>query len=88
MLLPQTDLSGCGELAEGIRATIARAAGWEIAGPTSVTASVGVAVYPAAASEEELMAAADGALYAAKERGGNCVVTSRSEATAGRAERG
>jgi diguanylate cyclase (GGDEF)-like protein len=88
VLLPHTDLSGCVELAEGIRATIERAIGWEITGETSVTASVGVAVYPAAASDEELMAAADGALYAAKARGRNCVVASRAAVTAGRGEGG
>jgi diguanylate cyclase (GGDEF)-like protein len=87
VLLPHTDLAGCVELAEDVRATIERASGWETTGRTSVTASVGVAVYPEAASEDALMAAADGALYAAKARGRNRVATARPEAAAARGER-
>ena len=87
VLLPHTDLAGCVELAEDVRATIERATGWETAGRTSVTASVGVAVYPEAASEEALTAAADSALYAAKARGRNRIATARPEAAAARGER-
>jgi diguanylate cyclase (GGDEF)-like protein len=83
VLLPHTDLPGCIELAEGVRAAIERGAGWEVSGPTSVTASAGVAVYPTAATEDELLAAADRALYVAKARGRNCVATSQPERPAG-----
>jgi diguanylate cyclase (GGDEF)-like protein len=83
VLLPHTDLPGCIELAEGVRAAIERGAGWEVSGPTSVTASAGVAVYPTAATEDELLAAADRALYVAKARGRNCVATSQPERPVG-----
>src|SRR6185295_382187 len=82
VVLPHTDLAGSVELAEAIRATIER--GGKATGPSSVTASAGVAVYPTAATEEELLAAADRALYVAEGRGRNCVATSWPDPAAGR----
>ncbi len=46
-------------------------------GPSLPTISVGIAAYPEhAATPDDLMAAADAAMYEAKHAGGNCVVLS------------
>jgi diguanylate cyclase (GGDEF)-like protein len=75
VLLPQTDLEGAQRLAERLRrGLVARPLS---AGPgtlMAVTASFGVASFPAAATPAALFAAADEALYRAKRRGKNCVV--------------
>jgi diguanylate cyclase (GGDEF)-like protein len=76
VLLPQTDLEGAHRLAERLRrALVSRPLS---AGPgtlMAVTASFGVASYPASSSPAALFAAADEALYRAKRRGKNCVVS-------------
>jgi diguanylate cyclase (GGDEF)-like protein len=76
VLLPQTDLDGAQRLAERLRrALVSRPLS---AGPgtlMAVTASFGVATFPEAATPAALFAAADEALYRAKRKGKNCVVT-------------
>jgi len=75
VLLPETDALGAEGLAERLRAELAAL---ELQGPgldlVHVTASFGVAVYPEAASGDDLLSFADAALYAAKAAGKNRVV--------------
>jgi diguanylate cyclase (GGDEF)-like protein len=81
LLLPATDLDGAVALAERIRTELA--GHFVIAPdgtPIAATASFGVAVYPEAGSEVELLAAADSALYQAKRGGKNRVEPFRSTA--------
>ncbi|TMK69542.1 MAG: diguanylate cyclase [Actinobacteria bacterium] len=74
LILPGTDLSGAARVAERIRAGRADRVVLTAEGePIRVTASFGVAVFPDAATAEELLAAADGALYQAKRGGKNRV---------------
>jgi diguanylate cyclase (GGDEF)-like protein len=72
LLLPGTDLEGGTKLAERIRQTLAE---HEFAGPDAATfhvsASFGVAAFPDAPSEDQLVSAADAALYDAKRSGKN-----------------
>jgi diguanylate cyclase (GGDEF)-like protein len=80
IVLPQTDLTGAGRLAERLRAgieelEIPRLSG---AGSMRVTASLGVAALPESAGDvERLIAAADAALYEAKRGGKNKTVQAR-----------
>jgi diguanylate cyclase (GGDEF)-like protein len=75
LLLPDTDLAGGVVAAEKLRDELMRAT---IPGLTQVvTASFGVACYPKDAFDPDaLVRVADRALYAAKARGRNCVVSS------------
>jgi diguanylate cyclase (GGDEF)-like protein len=79
LLLPGTDADGAEHVAERIRKALARAA---IFSPESVslhvTASFGVAAYPLESTADELVAAADAALYDAKRGGKDTVVTARA----------
>jgi diguanylate cyclase (GGDEF)-like protein len=78
LLLPGTDISGAIRVAERIRQALANRT--ILAGDGEripVTASFGVAAHPDAASSEELLAAADAALYAAKRAGKNGVSAGR-----------
>jgi diguanylate cyclase (GGDEF)-like protein len=76
LLLPETDLAGAELLAESLRVAVS-----ELriqAGPADVvgvTASFGVGAFPETHTADELMTAADLALYSAKRRGKNQVVT-------------
>jgi diguanylate cyclase (GGDEF)-like protein len=74
LLLPGTDLEGGRELAERVRRKLAR---MKIVGPDGdrirVRASFGVAAFPEADSQDQLVAASDGALYEAKRSGKNRV---------------
>jgi diguanylate cyclase (GGDEF)-like protein len=84
--LPETDLAGAVEVAERIRSRIEseRVPNIDGAVPLRVTASVGAASMPASASSvQELIAAADAALYEAKRAGKNRVVTSSAGTRAG-----
>jgi diguanylate cyclase (GGDEF)-like protein len=75
LLLPNTDLEGGRELAERVRRSLEAQ---EVTAPDGeivrVTASFGVASFPEAGSQDQLVAASDGALYEAKRRGKNRVV--------------
>ena len=81
LILPGTDLAGGARLAERARRALE---GRAIRAPdgtqVALTASFGVAAFPDAAGEEELVAAADAALYAAKGTGKNRVVTAKAPA--------
>ncbi len=74
LLLPETDLEGGRELAERVRRKLARK---KFLAPDGerirVTASFGVAAFPDAPSQDQLVAASDGALYEAKRAGKNQV---------------
>jgi len=80
ILLRQTDLTGGAALAEQLRSRLATL---RLAAPGGavlrVTASFGVAAYPRARSEDELLSTADAALYRAKALGKNRVVEADSE---------
>jgi diguanylate cyclase (GGDEF)-like protein len=76
VLLPETGLDGAEQLARRLQAALLRLRIAEIGGDRPpVTASFGVAAFPAARSAEELMSAADGALYRAKAAGKNRVAS-------------
>jgi diguanylate cyclase (GGDEF)-like protein len=76
VLLPDTDLLAGAEAAERMRAAVEGMTG----GPR-VTASLGVAAYPLNAGDPTtLVAAADAALYEAKQQGRNRVVATRRAA--------
>jgi diguanylate cyclase (GGDEF)-like protein len=70
VMLPGTDLEGGAALAERIRANLRQRA---IVAPdgerVEITASFGVAAYPGAKGKDELVGAADSALYEAKRSG-------------------
>ena len=77
LLLPETDDAGAEHFAERIRSAVEghRFGNGSHDGQLSLTASIGVAVYPAARIEsvEDLLARADAALYRAKADGRNRV---------------
>jgi diguanylate cyclase (GGDEF)-like protein len=71
LLLPETDIEDATRLAERVRKLINET---YIEGPGLISASIGVATFPHHANEQdELFAAADHALYAAKQSGRNRV---------------
>ena len=75
VLLPETALDGGDQLARRLQTALLRLRLPEIGGDRPpVTASFGVAAFPAAGSAEALLSAADGALYRAKAAGKNRVV--------------
>jgi diguanylate cyclase (GGDEF)-like protein len=74
ILLPQTDLAGAREVAERLRSLLSSQPVKVGGGEIDVTASFGVATYPASVnSRDTLFPAADRALYEAKRGGRNCV---------------
>jgi diguanylate cyclase (GGDEF)-like protein len=80
LVLPHTDLEGAYEMAERVRMAIEALAVPRLdgEGTLQITASVGVAA-SVEGSKDELIAAADSALYLAKRRGKNCTVRARSQ---------
>jgi diguanylate cyclase (GGDEF)-like protein len=86
VVLPQTDSDGAALLAERMREAVERLRVPSVSGetPLRVTASFGVASVPeSAADREELVAAADAALYRAKRGGKNRVERAERVAAAG-----
>ena len=81
LLLPGTNLEGGRELAERVRRRLTRK---KILAPDGerirVTASFGVAAFPELVSQDQLVAAADGALYEAKRTGKNRVAVTGTTA--------
>jgi diguanylate cyclase (GGDEF)-like protein len=76
VLLPETGVQGGERLARRLQNALLRLRLPEISGnKPPVTASFGVAAFPAARSAEELLSAADGALYRAKAAGKNRVAS-------------
>jgi len=81
ILLIETDLKGAEALAESLRAAVAALEVRIVGGPpVHVTASFGIAAYPQTHDADELMTAADLALYRAKREGKNRVSVGRSRA--------
>lgn len=77
VLLPSTDLTQACEVAERIRAAFAlKPLATQPA--LTVTVSIGVAVYEAGLAAEKLLAAADGAVYEAKNKGRNQVQVAKT----------
>lgn len=70
LLLPGTDLEGGHELAERLRSALLHKVFLTLEGQSlHVTASFGIAAFPEAGTQEQLVAAADSALYLAKRSG-------------------
>jgi diguanylate cyclase (GGDEF)-like protein len=81
IVLPGTDLDGATRLAERARTAFERRTILAPNGtPIDVTVSLGVAAFPEASDAENLVAAADGALYEAKRAGKNRVKTAAPRA--------
>jgi diguanylate cyclase (GGDEF)-like protein len=82
VLLPETDLLGAESLAESLRLAVADLKVSTGRDEVRVTASFGVAAYPETHTADDLMTAADRALYSAKRQGKNRVVTVRGARSA------
>lgn len=83
LVLPETDARGALAIAERIRLAVEKAQHATEAGALGVTLSAGVATWPGVGeSPDDLLAAADKALYRAKQSGRNRVEVSRSRAAA------
>lgn len=72
--LPETDISMLYQVGERLRQCIADAPVQTDQGSIPVTISLGVTVAGEDANVANLISRADGAMYAAKQRGGNCLV--------------
>lgn len=73
IICPNSDLADTAAIAERLRSAIASRRFDTARGPIGVTASIGVAGTELVADPDDLVGAADGALYKAKGRGRNCV---------------
>jgi diguanylate cyclase (GGDEF)-like protein len=81
VVLPGTDLEGAARLADRMRTTFERRTILAPDGsPIRVTVSLGVAAFPETSTGDDIVAAADAALYSAKRLGKNRVVTARPRA--------
>ncbi|MGZ8698169.1 MAG: diguanylate cyclase [Gaiellaceae bacterium] len=82
VVLPGTDLEGAAQVAERIRVALAERMIVSADGvPVSVTASFGVGAVTAPSTPEQLIDAADGALYRAKRAGKDCVYAGNDPVT-------
>jgi diguanylate cyclase (GGDEF)-like protein len=79
ILLPETDALGAEALAENLRLAVADLAVPAGEAQVHITASFGVAAFPESHNADELMTAADLALYGAKRQGKDRVVTVNPE---------
>jgi len=79
ILLPETDAAGAEALAENLRLAVARLVVPIGEDRIQITSSFGVAAFPESHSADELMTAADLALYSAKRHGKDRVVTVNPE---------
>jgi diguanylate cyclase (GGDEF)-like protein len=87
LLLPDTDLDDARALAERLRQAVSETVVMHDGEPIALTASLGVAQRQPEQSLDALIAAADGALYAAKQAGRNRVAcAAREEADSGCAD--
>ena len=81
ILLPQTNAENAQELAERLREQMEQSVLHLEREEVKFTASFGVAqMFPACGTLEALVAAADGAMYEAKQRGKNCVFVAAAPA--------
>ena len=79
ILLPETDAPGAEALAENLRLAVAKLSVPIGSEEIHITASFGVAAFPESQGADELMTAADLALYSAKRHGKDRVVTVNPE---------
>jgi diguanylate cyclase (GGDEF)-like protein len=80
LLLPETDLEGGARLAERLAEALSGTRFPNRVGETfTVTASFGVSAFPGSASADQLILAADRALYRAKKEGKNRVLVAQAE---------
>jgi len=87
LILPETDAHGARVIAERLRKAVEGATHATDQGAVQVTLSVGVAVWPGGGeSPEDLLAAADKALYRAKQAGRNRVEAANPASTRGRSD--
>ena len=87
LILPETDARGAWAIAERIRKAVEAAAHATEQGALRVTLSVGVATWTAGGeSPDDLLQAADKALYRAKENGRNRVEAANPASTRGRSD--
>jgi len=84
LILPETDAKGAHAIAERIRKAVGAAAHATERGNIQVTVSVGLVTWPGAAqTPEDLLEAADRALYRAKQSGRNRVVAANPASPVG-----
>lgn len=82
LVLPETKLESAKEIAERLRMNIEKMVFQGQKEEAYLTVSIGLAAFPeAGTSAEDLIAAADHALYVAKQRGRNQVVSEKSHGT-------
>ncbi len=75
-ILPETDLNGAAGVAERIRRAVAKHTFRDFSGKAfGITISLGVGAMPPLKEKNEIIKAADDALYRAKESGRNCVAS-------------
>jgi diguanylate cyclase (GGDEF)-like protein len=83
LILPETDAKGALAIAERIRKAVAAASHATERGSLQVTVSVGLATWPGWDSPDDLLEAADKALYRAKQAGRNRVLAANPASPGG-----